>query len=256
MLKGLTYSQVMNLFLAFLVSILASFIGVSIGGGGLILIPFLIFLGLSPKEAIATGTVCFITLGLIGYFDFKKAKHMDNKAVWPLTFWLSLSSLIGVFFFVQFEEDWVTFLVAGSLVMMSIFGLLHPNLGQKNHKSSPRKKSIGMFLVFLTGLFKGLVGVGASLFVNMILIQQFGLSFLRAAGTRKIPFLLSNLVTFTIFVWNGLVLWPYALMMVLGGVIGAKTGAYYSFKKGNVWMRRGFNLIVLASAVKLLVEWV
>src|SRR3989338_8859602 len=74
-----------SLILVFFIGIFTSFIGVIGGGGGLISIPFLIFIGLPPQIAVATnkcGSVGLITAAIP---KFWKAEKIIWKYVLPFT---------------------------------------------------------------------------------------------------------------------------------------------------------------------------
>ena len=50
----------------------SSFLGTSVGGAGLILIPMLILMGLSPTAAVATGILAILVLALLAGGSFTK----------------------------------------------------------------------------------------------------------------------------------------------------------------------------------------
>ena len=61
-----------TLFLTFLIGVLASFIGAIVGGGGLLSIPFLMFIGLPPQTAIATNKFGSVGLSMVLLLNLKK----------------------------------------------------------------------------------------------------------------------------------------------------------------------------------------
>ena len=71
------------LLLVFLVGIIASYIGTNAGGGGLISIPAMIFLGLPAQMAIATNKVG--ALGMTtGFYKYHKERKIDYSVAIPV----------------------------------------------------------------------------------------------------------------------------------------------------------------------------
>jgi hypothetical protein len=55
------------------------------------------------------------------------------------------------------------------------------------------------------------------------------------------------------FAYHGAIHYPFALALFLGSCLGSFTGAHYSERIGNVWIKRLFIGIVLVMAIKLLI---
>jgi uncharacterized membrane protein YfcA len=87
---------------------------------------------------------------------------------------------------------------------------------------------------------------------SYVFLYYYGLSFLQTAGTRKLSGAAIVLVSLSMFIPAGLVVWPIALSMFVGGGIGGWIGAKYSKQLGNKWIRNIFAVVVLGSALRIL----
>jgi uncharacterized membrane protein YfcA len=76
------------LFGIFAIGVLASVVGTMVGGGSLLSIPFLIFLGLPPQVAIATDRFAGLGAGVTAFFRFRAA----GRIMWRLVPQLALAS--------------------------------------------------------------------------------------------------------------------------------------------------------------------
>ena len=83
--------EIIKLVATFFVGVFASFIGSMVGSGGLISIPFLIFLGLPPHIAIATNRVGAFGLQLGALARFLKSKEI----AWKYVGWFSVLALVA-----------------------------------------------------------------------------------------------------------------------------------------------------------------
>ena len=81
-------TRVITFLAAFLIGAVASFIGSMVGGGGLLSIPFLVFVGLPPQVAIATNKMGAIGLILGAIPKFWKAKKRFSGNTFLFLCWL------------------------------------------------------------------------------------------------------------------------------------------------------------------------
>ncbi len=105
----------------------------------------------------------------------------------------------------------------------------------------------------LIGIYKGAINSGSSLLTSYTLIHFYGLTYMESSATRKLPFLLSFIVSAVIYIQADIVNWPIAITLMAGNVIGGYLGVHYALKKGEVWMKYAFAVIVIVSAIKLMI---
>ena len=242
----------LTFFATFLIGIVTSFYGVSIGGGGLLVVPALMFLGLESREAIATATFATIVIAGTGFREFKKSKKIDLKLASWASIEFGLGTLMGAFILTSLPEDLVKRIIGCFLILLAIIGLFSSKVGLKNIFTSTFKKGLGHLLMTLTGVYKGFIYSGAAILQSYILIYFFGQTYLESSGTRKLPSLIASFIAVIIFLKADLIIWKIGLILMVGHLIGAYFGAHYALKKGEKWMKYAFSLIVGISAMELL----
>ena len=89
-------------------------------------------------------------------------------------------------------------------------------------------------------------------FIFLILMSCFGLRITEAAATQVIPFLVLTISTVVLFAANDLINYSVAIALLLGTFLGGYVGAHIAITKGDVWIRRLFAVVVVASAARLL----
>ena len=107
-------------------------------------------------------------------------------------------------------------------------------------------------MLFLIGVLNGSLTSGTGLFVTLWLISWYGLDYKRAVAYTLV------LVG---MVWNGSgaltlgllgsIKWPWLPALILGSLLGGYAGAHMAITKGNVWIKRGFEIITLLIGLKL-----
>jgi uncharacterized membrane protein YfcA len=242
-----------ELFIVFIVGLIASFIGTIAGGGGLITIPALIFLGLPAQAAIATSRVGSIGQILSGVYRYHHNDSIDYSIALPATVLSLIGAFIGANTLLLIPEDTLERLIGLLILAVLAFVVINRNVGvEKSAEPGARSRLFGHASFLFLGFWGGFFGGGTGIFASYVLILFFGQTFIEAAGTRKIPGIAMIGISLAVFLYAGLVDWAIGAVLLVSMLIGSYIGASYAIKKGNRWARMLFIIIVLVSGVKLL----
>lgn len=247
--------EILKLILLVCTGFISGFYGTIAGGGALLTIPVLIFLGLPVSMAI--GTNRFSSFGSIftGLYKFGKEKKIAYKLAFPLAIIATTGSVIGSSFVVQINEEILKKIIAIFLIFITLVLIFHNKAGLKPKKSllSLNNKIIGYILIFFIGIYAGFFGAAYATMIMYVLIFLFGLTFLRSAGTIKIIALPLTIATTIIFVLHGKVYFFYGGALLVGRALGAYLGAGFGLKKGEGFAKLLFIIVVLITGIKLLI---
>lgn len=237
----------------FLVGIAASFIGgLTSGGGGLISLPFLIFLGLPPQIAIATDR-----FGSFGYVistivKFLRSKKIVFTYIIPLAIVSVIGATIGANLVLNIDKNLLTKLIGGIIVLLIPLILLKKDLGVKKKKVKYVMLLIGFLLYFFSAIYDGFLGAAGGILVAYLFVFIFGLTYTEANATEKIPFAFNSIVSISIFASHHIINYQYGVVLLAGELVGGYVGAHVAVKKGDRFVRVAFITVALLSAVKLL----
>lgn len=244
--------QIILFFISLIANAFSAFVG---GGAGLLQLPAIIFLGLSFSVALATHKVASVALGIGA-----SLRHFRGHSLqWPISLLIVITGLPGVvlggFVIVEVPSHLAQQALGVLTLVIGIYSLLNKELGQEY---APRHLDLSGFVVgglvlFLMGAVNGSLTSGTGLLVTLWLIYWFGLDYRRAVAY--------TLVFVGVF-WNGAgaitlgllsqIHWPWLGSLILGSLLGGYLGAHLAISKGNVWIKRGFELVTFAVAIKLL----
>ena len=240
------------LILVFLVSIFASFFGAMVGGGGLITIPLLIFLGLPPQVAIASNKFGSLGLRFASLYRYWKA----NKIIWsyiaPLTILSVVSAFIGAQLLIELNNELLSKIVGIAIVVILPFIFFSKGMGVKRFKVSKLRKRIGYFLYLIVAIWHAFFGGGGGTLTYYVMMVFFGFPIIKGNATQKIPGLALTIIALIIFGIHGIINYLYGFVVLVGMSIGGYLGAHTAVKKGDVWVKTVFAIVVIASAVKLI----
>lgn len=241
-----------TLLLAFAVGVAASVIGVMVGGGSLLSIPVLIFLGLPPQVAIATDRFAGLGAGLTALYRFRRAERIVWRYVPVLAAASLAGSLIGASALVGAEPGSLRPWVGVILIALVPTLFLKPDLGLVDRPVSRARLGLGLALYFLVQVLAGFFGGGTGTLVFAILMACFGITITQVAATQTIPFLVLSLASLGVFAADGIIDYRLGAALMAGTLVGGYLGAHIAIASGDRWVRRVFAGVVLVSAIRLL----
>jgi len=243
------YHMLNEIIIAFSVTFFVRIISVTTGGGGMILIPMLISLGLSPSVAVATNRFGAIG-GVFSIIKYHKAKQID----WSLAKFLIIPTLIGTVLgtlvIINIDQDLLQKII-GLVIFISLFLLFYrKKLGLKEFKISKTRKNFGLLLTVLASLMGGIFA-SSGLWFNYLFLY-FGLTMLQTVATKKILTNLIAIISVIMLMFAHLIYWPIAIAVFIASILGSWIGADLGIKAGNLWVRRIFIVVTILMAFKIL----
>ncbi|OGM29761.1 hypothetical protein A2630_01300 [Candidatus Woesebacteria bacterium RIFCSPHIGHO2_01_FULL_44_10] len=245
--------EILRFLLVFIVGLIASFLGINTGGGGLVSIPALIFLGFPPQIAIATNKFGSLGMSGTGLFRFHKSGEVDYKVAIPI----AILSIIGAYFGAnslltipnQILEKIVGVLI---LAVLGVVLLDRKSGLEKKELNRPALKIFGYLSFLFVGFWGAFFGGGFAIFSSYILILIFGKTLIESAGTQQL--LATGIAVMAVFIYgtHGIIDWFYGAFLIIGMSLGSYLGASYGIKKGDTWVKKLFVVMVLASTIKLI----
>lgn len=247
--------DIITLALVTILGFVGGIFGTLVGGYALLIVPALIFLGLSPQEAIATDKIASLAMVVTGWSVFHKKKLINYKIAGFTAFFGMLGAVIGTLLLLEAGTDLLKKIISVATILLLFVIMLKKDAGTARIEKNigRREWALGAILSFAIGIYGGFYGGGFATLQTYVLILLFGQTFIEAAGTRKILGFLVILVPAIILGLNGKIVYSVGLPLLVASSLGAYIGAQYSTKLGNVWIKRMFFAVVLAMAIKLLV---
>ena len=265
--------------------LLAGMFGV---GGGFLATPMLIFVGIPPAVAVASQANQVIANSVSSLQVQWRRGNVDLRMGLVLLLGGVVGSSAGVVLFTYLKRiGQIDFVIAVLYVVMlsTIGGLmsfesLRTYFRQKRHPEAPRGKLHQHYLVhrlpwkmrfyksklyisallpiglgFLIGVLSALLGVGGGFVLVPAMIYLLGMPTSVVIGTSnfQVLFVAAN-VTFLQSATNGTVDVVLALLLILGGVVGAPIGSRLAAKLPGVVLRGLMAVLILAVAAELLIE--
>ncbi|HYH75672.1 MAG TPA: sulfite exporter TauE/SafE family protein [Candidatus Saccharimonadales bacterium] len=238
--------------LTFVVSLLASTLsGMSGGGGGFVIIPYFLFLGLPPANALATAKLGGIgtTFGALTAFHGKGLVH--KRLVVPFMAITFVCALISAWLIPRLDPTLFTKIIGVVLIVLT------PTLFIKKAAFMPGSRTkpwiiTGFVLYTVFSFLQTLVGTGMGSILVLILMFVFGLSALESSATKRVAQSVQAVVLFVLLAIQGLVLWWHGVAGLLGSIVGSHIGSHIALKKGDKFVKFMLAAVMVTSGIALL----
>jgi len=240
--------------LLFLTGLIAGLVDSIAGGGGLITIPVLLGIGMSPQAALATNKLQGSFGSGSAMLTFIRSGTVKLSDCWEGMAFTAVGAGFGTYTVQLLAPGFLRQIIPWLLIAIVLYTLLTPRLGFED--IHPRMKRVPFFLLagLVLGFYDGFFGPGTGSFWVMALMLGLGLNMTRATGHTKVMNFTSNFASLFLFVIGGSVHWREGLVMGMGQFVGARIGAHMVVTKGTRFIRSVFITMVLVITARLLWE--
>lgn len=238
--------------LLFAAGVASGWINVLAGGGSILSVPVMVFLGLPGPVANGTNRIGIIAQNIFAVWGFFRKGFSDFR----LSASLAACASVGAFFGAQagVRLDGVWFERTLALIMLGILVVMMTGAGQKAVSTEGRARNLvlGHLLFIGAGFWGGFIQIGVGLIQLPILNRVMGLDLVRANMHKVFVALVFSIVSLAVFAANVKIEWALGLALAAGYAVGGWLGAGSAVAKGEVLIKRVFYLALAAMAVKLL----
>lgn len=254
-------------------------------GGGFLMTPLLIFLGIPPAIAVASEANHIVGSSLAGTIGHLKRKAVDIRMGNVLLAGGILGSFFGIYIFNSLKQIGLVDLLITASYFLFLTGIgafmLYESLdslGYFGHKKRSRiyhhswimglpikvrfrRSGLYISLIppyiigFVVGIFSSIMGVGGGFIIipAMIYILRMPTNIVVGTSLYQIIFI-TSFVTILHASTNQSVDIVLALILLLGGAIGAQIGVRLSSKLNGAWLRIALSILVLGVGIIMATE--
>ncbi len=235
------------------VAFVAGVIDAIAGGGGLLTIPALMAVGVSPLQALATNKLqsSFGTASAV--YAFARKGRIDFRRFARPAVGAFVGSVLGAWTLQRIDPAFLAGLVPVLLIAMVIYFTVAPRASEEDRHSRFGDGAL-VGIVIATGFYDGFFGPGVGSFLTTILVALFGMGLVSATAHTKFLNLSSNIAALITLMIGGHVLWTIGLLMATSSVVGGQVGAHLALRVGGKMIRPLLVIMALALTAKLLAD--
>ena len=246
---NLIYDDVTVYIILFSVALLASAVDAVAGGGGLLVVPTMLLLGMNPLVTLGTNKLqsCFGT-ATSSYNYFKNGLLKENNILKLISISF-IGSLLGTLLVSRLSNEFLNNLIPILLIGAAIFLIVN-----KGSNLNISKSLIIAFspLILIIGFYDGFFGPGTGTFfvLTFLIVKQRNL--MEATAATKVLNFASNFASFLVFYFKGFVMIELALVMAVAQIIGAYVGSKLAISNGEKFVRPVIVFISIILSLRIL----
>ena len=239
--------------LLIVVGFAVGFINTVAGGGTLLSLPVLIFLGLPPNVANGTNRVAIVIQTAFATAGFKS----KGVTTFPFNAYLGASALLGAIIgaSIAVDIDGAVFNKILAVIMIAVILIIvfkpKINLKDVHERLTGKYLWLGMLAFFFFGIYGGFINAGLGFIIILFLHFFNHMSLVRANATKVAVVCIYTLSALVVFILNDKVNWAVGFVLAIGNAIGAWIASRVSVNKGDGFIKTFLLVIVAIMAIKL-----
>lgn len=243
------------LFLLF-IGFITAFVDSIAGGGGLIAVPALLSIGLSPHMVLGTNKLQGSIASIISSYEYIRSGKVNVKLIKKIIPFVILGASLGVITVRFLPSDWLKPIIVVLLILVLIYTFLKKDFG---NYENPKPLTAGLisYLIIMCsiiGFYDGFFGPGTGSFLLFVFLFT-GVSFVSAQANAKILNTTSNIVALIVFIKFGYVHYLYGLIMAIAGIFGAIVGTKVAVTKGSKFVKPLFFIMTVWLVLKQILSF-
>jgi len=237
------------------VGVVAGFLNVMAGGGSLLSVPILVFMGLPGPVANGTNRIAILVQNWVAVFAFLQRGFSELKLSLTLAACAIPGAVAGALVGVQLHGEWFNRILA--LVMIAVMAIMYFDKGKNNaadpdHHPTPSQLKKAHLLMVGVGFWGGFIQIGVGFIIMPVLNRVLGLDLVRTNMHKVFIIATYTVVALALYASQLQVLWFVGAVLALGNGIGGYLGAHFSVSKGEKLIKTLLNIVLVAFIIKLL----
>ncbi|MFK8020340.1 MAG: sulfite exporter TauE/SafE family protein [Pseudomonadales bacterium] len=234
----------------------SGFMNVMAGGGSLLTVPIMLFMGIPGPVANGTNRIAILAQNFTAVLTFFKKGYSDFRLSLSLALAAVPGAIIGALIGTELQGVWFDRIIALVMVVVMILMATEKKPVAKESSEevsvSPKRLVLGHLCMFGAGLWGGFIQIGVGFILMPILHRVLGLSLVQVNMHKVFIVLMYTIAALAIFAAKIELLWMVGLCLAIGNSIGGWLGATVTISKGDETIRRVFNAVLIVFIIKLL----
>jgi len=231
--------------------LLVGFINTLAGGGSIISLSLLMFMGLPANVANGTNRIAILLQTLTATRNFKKAGLITSKKGILLSIPAVIGSIVGSFIAIEINEAIFEKAMVIIMVFMLVFIFYKPSLWLKGKQELQQQKSgwLQYIIFFFIGIYGGFIHAGIGYLLLISLVVGAGFDLLHANALKVLIVLIYVPFTLAIFIYSGQINYLYGFVLAIGNISGAIIASKFAIEKGANFVRWVILVVVVFTAL-------
>jgi uncharacterized membrane protein YfcA len=236
------------------VGVVAGFLNVMAGGGSLLTVPIMVFLGVPGPVANGTNRIAILAQNVTAVTTFFRRGFSDFKLSLSLSACALPGAVAGALLGTRLEGLWFNRTLAIIMLGVMLIMAFGPKKKVTVAGSQPSRRQLlwGHVLMVGVGFYGGFIQLGVGFIIMPVLHRVMGLDLVRT-NMHKV-FIVATYTTAALIVFASQVeiLWIVGAALALGNSIGGWIATNVQVKQGESIINLVLNIVLVGFIIKLL----
>ena len=239
--------------LLFVVGVVAGILNTLAGGGSLLTLPLLIFMGLPGAVANGTNRIAIFCQNIFAIRGFSKRGMLPLQLALLCTPSALLGSWVGANLAISLDDQLFKRILAMIMIGVLIFTAIDPmkRFRQEDVQFGLWRKTLIVVSFFGVGIYGGFVQAGVGFIVITALLIH-GLDLVRINAIKVFVIFAYTFIALGVFIYHGQVDYSLGFALAAGNSVGGMIGPKLAVDKGHDWIKKVVTVTILVFALKLL----
>jgi hypothetical protein len=231
----------------------SGWINVIAGGGSLLTVPVMVFMGLPGPVANGTNRIAIIAQNITAVGAFFRNGLSDFRLSMTLALAASIGAYFGALVGVKLDGAAFNYVVAAVMIAVLVLMAAGEDKAKPLPDASSKAKNLaaGHLLMVGAGFWGGFIQIGVGFLMMPILYRVMGLDLVRTNMHKVFIALVFSFVALWVFASKAPIAWDAGAALAVGNAIGGWMGAHATIKRGEQFIKRALFAVLIAMAVKL-----
>ncbi len=253
--------EIWQILVIFTVGSIAGFINTLAGGGSLLTLPVLIFMGLPAPVANGTNRLAIVAQSIFAVAGFKRKGIANFRLSLLLSGPIVLGAIFGAWLAIDVSDVLFKKILAAVMLLVLGFILWNPirriygSIEYNSHKANMRwsNRIVMMVVFFFIGIYGGFIQAGIGFLIIAVLTTIGGLNLVETNSQKVFIVGINALCALLIFVFYDKIYWQIGLSLSAGNGFGGWIGSHIAVSKGEGFIRLVLTVCVVGMVIKLLI---
>ncbi len=240
----------LDLALLLVTGIATGFLNVMAGGGSMLSVPVMIFLGVPGSVANGTNRIAILPQNISAVIAFYRKGFANFKLSLSLAACTIPGTLVGAWLATRIPNDqfnvWLAVIMLIVLIIMSL-----PERQSADQDRQPHMLA-GHLMMIAIGFWGGFIHIGVGFLLMPVLHRVLGMDLVTTNSHKVFIVLCYTVVALAVFASQLQLVWQYGLALAIGTTTGGWLAANFQVKQGVGAIKWTLNIVICAFVIKLL----
>ena len=221
------------------------------GGGSFVSFPALLFTGVPALPANATNTLALWVGTTASGGAYREKLNISRRVMIPLVITSVVGGLAGAFLLIKTPAQTFLYvlpwLLLGATLLFAFGNHLTGRISAGiTHDASNSAVLVATIYELFVSVYGGYFGGGVGI-MNLAMLAALGMTDIHAMNKLKVMLGgVINGVATVAFIAAGMIVWPQAMVMTAGSILGGYSSAHFSQKLPQAWVK---SFVILVGTV-------